>query len=85
MNSAPAGLVAASQAICQPLLETAQPVPADTLFRDDIFKTTCQRIDGKNKARDIQDITPLIVPSAKTFYTYGADHLKHLIKSINER
>jgi len=69
-------LVTASKAICQSLLDTPQPVPADTLFRDDIFKAAGQKLDFKSEVRIIRDITPLIVPSAETLCTYGTNHLE---------
>ncbi|EJT79603.1 hypothetical protein GGTG_04687 [Gaeumannomyces tritici R3-111a-1] len=74
----------ASKALCQSLLEQTQPIPGDTLFRDDIFETTCQKIHNKNEARVIQDITRLIVPSAESLATFGASHLDILVESVNE-
>ncbi|KAL8369545.1 hypothetical protein RB595_000058 [Gaeumannomyces hyphopodioides] len=84
MAKAPLPLPDASKALCQSLLEQTQPVPGDTLFRDDIFETTCQKIHNKNEARIIQDITRLIVPSAESLATFGANHLDILVESVNE-
>lgn len=84
MSKAPLGLASVSQALCRSLLEETQPVPSDTLFRDDIFETTCQKVHSKNEARVIQDITRLIVPSAEGLATYGAGHLDILTESVNE-
>lgn len=70
--------------ICQTLLETVQKVPQDSLFCDDLFKRTCREIEDRNEAMVIQDITRLIVPSAKTLSIYGAGHLDHLIENVNE-
>jgi len=70
--------------ICQTLLETVQKVPQDSLFRDDLFKRTCREIEDRNEAMIIQDVTRLIVPSAKTLSIYGARHLDHLIENVNE-
>lgn len=84
MTKAPLGLAGASQALCRSLLEKTQTVPGDTLFRDDIFETTCQKIHNKNEARVIQDISRLIVPSAESLATFGAKHLDILTESINE-
>jgi len=71
MTSAPpGGLVTASKAICQSPLDMPQPVPADTLFRDDIFKAAGQKLDFKSEVRIIRDITPLIVPSAPLHVRY---------------
>jgi hypothetical protein len=74
----------ASKTICRTLLEKKQTVPADSLFRDDIFESTCQKIQSKNEARVIQDISRLIVPSAETLATCGARDLDILTESVNE-
>ena len=70
--------------LCQMLLKKEQTVPQDSLFRKDIFKKTCRKIEDRNEARVIQDIARLIVPSAETLATYGATHLDHLIEGVNE-
>ncbi|MCJ1385854.1 hypothetical protein MMC17_008978, partial [Xylographa soralifera] len=70
--------------LCQTLLKEEQPVPLDSLFRRDIFKKTCRKIEDRNEARVIQNISRLIVPSAETLATYGAIHLDHLIEGVNE-
>ena len=77
-------MASASQTLCRSLLEKTPPVPSDTLFRDDVFETTCQKIHNKNEARVIQDISRLIVPSAEGFATFGAAHLDILTESVNE-
>ncbi|KAI4125960.1 MAG: hypothetical protein LQ347_005163 [Umbilicaria vellea] len=69
---------------CQTMLDVEQPIPKDSLFGDDLFETTCENIRNRNKARVIQDVARLIVPSAETLTTYGATHLKHLIENVNE-
>ncbi|KAL2187758.1 hypothetical protein L209DRAFT_764600 [Thermothelomyces heterothallicus CBS 203.75] len=81
MTKDPLGIASASQALCQSLREKTQPVPGDTLFRDDIFETTCRKIDHKNEARVIQDITRLIIPLAESLATFGVKHLDILIES----
>ncbi|KAL2165721.1 hypothetical protein VTG60DRAFT_3948 [Thermothelomyces hinnuleus] len=84
MAKDPLGLASASKDLCRSLLEKPQPVPSDTLFRDDVFETTCQKIHNKNEARVIQDISRLIVPSAESLATFGAKHLDILTESVNE-
>ncbi|KAK4664871.1 uncharacterized protein QC763_0075240 [Podospora pseudopauciseta] len=84
MTKAPLGVARASQTLCRSLLEMTPPVPSDTLFRDDVFETTCQKIHNKNEARVIQDISRLIVPSAESLATFGANHLDILVESVNE-
>ncbi|KAH6614625.1 hypothetical protein B0J18DRAFT_304419 [Chaetomium sp. MPI-SDFR-AT-0129] len=49
MTKAPLGLDRTSQALCRSLLEKTPSVPSDTLFRDDVFETTCQKIHNKNE------------------------------------
>lgn len=68
---------------CQRLLHQEQAVPADSLFRDDLFMTTCEKIQNENKARIVKDITWLIVASAETLATYGATELDILIEKVN--
>jgi hypothetical protein len=78
------GIKKASGEFCQTLLCSEQTYPQDSLFRDDLFDTTCQNIRNRNEAMVIRDISLLIVPSAQTLAIYGATHLRHLIESVNE-
>jgi hypothetical protein len=73
-----------SRTLIRGLLEKAQPVPKDSLFRDDLFNSTFRRIRNRNETRVIRDISQLIVPSAEIFATYGAAALDCLIESTNE-
>ena len=66
------------------LLYSEQTVPQDSLFRDDLFDITCEKIRNRNEAMVIRDISPLIVPSAQTLATYGATYLNHLYECVNE-
>jgi hypothetical protein len=84
MDKSDLGITDTSKSLCRILLEKEQTVPRDSLFRDDIFDKACRKIQDKNKARVVQDITRLIVPSAETLATYGATHLDPLIKSVNK-
>jgi len=70
--------------LCQTLLKRDQTVPQNSLFRNDIFKKTCRKIEDRNEARVIQDIAQLIVPSAETLVTYSATNLDDLIEGVNE-
>ncbi|KAG5747619.1 hypothetical protein H9Q70_009703 [Fusarium xylarioides] len=78
------GITDESKSLCRTLLEKEQQTPKDSLFRDDIFEVTCQKLEDRNEGRVIRDITPLIVPSAETLATYGHKELDCLIESINE-
>ncbi|KAL9080534.1 MAG: hypothetical protein Q9159_007580 [Coniocarpon cinnabarinum] len=73
-----------SKSLCRRLLYSEQNVPLDSLFRDDLFEKTCEKIQDRNEVMVIRDISLLIVPSAQTFATYGAKHLDHVSESVNE-
>lgn len=85
MTGAPLGLASPSQAVCRSLFDKIPTLPSDTLFRDEIFKTTLDKIRDKNEARVIQEISRLIVPSAERLATFGAAHLDILTESVNRR
>ncbi|KAH8907664.1 hypothetical protein BR93DRAFT_878487, partial [Coniochaeta sp. PMI_546] len=84
MDKSDLGITQASKALCHDLLVEKQIVPQDSLFRDDIFDSTCRKVEDRNEARVIRDITPLIVPSAEILATHGATKLDCLIESVNE-
>ncbi|EQL33563.1 hypothetical protein, variant 1 [Blastomyces dermatitidis ATCC 26199] len=85
MRKSDLGITDRSKGICKELLERDQPVPKHTLFRDDTFDEFCQRLQGKNESRVIQDISRVIVPSAESLAVDGAKNLKHLVESVNEQ
>ena len=70
--------------LCQALLKEDCTLPQESLFRNDIFRKTCRKLEDRNEARIIRDIACLIVPFAETLATYGAANLDHLIDSVNE-
>ena len=72
------------KSLCKTMLEARQPIPQDTIFRDDFFETACENIRNKNEARVIQDIARLIVPSPETLTMFGAINLQHLIETVDE-
>ncbi len=84
MDKSELGIIDESKTLCQTLLETMQVEPQDSLFRSDIFESTCRKVEDRNETRIIRDITPLIVPPAEILCIYGVSHLKHLIESVNE-
>ena len=65
-------------------LEMDQTLPQDSLFRDDLFQKTCEKVRNRNEAIVIQDIARLIVPSAQNLAIYGAKHLNLLFETVNE-
>ncbi|KAH6699914.1 hypothetical protein BKA61DRAFT_562017 [Leptodontidium sp. MPI-SDFR-AT-0119] len=84
MDKFDGGVGKASRDLCQTLLYTEQTYPQNSLFRDDLFDTTCRKIRNRNETMVIRDISLLIVPSAQTLATYGATNLDPLIESVNE-
>lgn len=78
------GITDASKRHYLALLEAKQTTPNDSLFRDDLFKALCEKIQDRNEAMVIQDITRLIVPSAQNLAIYGDIGLDHLTESVNE-
>lgn len=85
MFESPEGITEDDELLCQRLLIMEQTAPQDTLFRDDLFKLTCRKIQGRNEARVVEDVSPLIAPSAETLATYGATELKDLVFNVDER
>ncbi|OAX78235.1 hypothetical protein ACJ72_07461 [Emergomyces africanus] len=84
MHKSELGITEKNKLLCKDLLDSDQPIPKQTLFRDDTVDEFCQRLQGKNESRVIQDIGRLIVPSAETLAIDGAKDLKHLVESVNE-
>ena len=84
MDKSDLGITDASQSLCRHLLDSEQNVPKDSLFRDDLFETTCRKIQDRNEARIIQDIARLILSSPETLAISGATNLNHLIEGVDE-
>ncbi|KJZ71533.1 hypothetical protein HIM_09071 [Hirsutella minnesotensis 3608] len=84
MDKSDLGLTQQSNDMCCALLSSDGTIPNDSLFRDDLFEQTCRRVEDRNEARIIRDITPFIVPSAEVLCIYGATCLNILIESLNE-
>ncbi|PMD15913.1 hypothetical protein NA56DRAFT_681804 [Hyaloscypha hepaticicola] len=84
MDKSDEGIQKANSDLCQTLLSSKQAYPRDSLFRDDLFDTTCKKTRNRNEAMVVRDILPLIVPSAQNLATYSTYHLNHLIESVNE-
>ncbi|KAK4981245.1 hypothetical protein LTR28_000001 [Elasticomyces elasticus] len=84
MDKSERGITDTSKSLCINLLEEEQTVPLESLFRDDLFETTCRKLRDRNEAMVVRDIALLIVPSAQTLATYGATHLERLTESVNE-
>ena len=54
-----------SREICQQLLTVEHEPPKETIFADDVFETTCDRLRERNEAMVLRDLTPLLVPSVE--------------------
>lgn len=78
------GITDRSKADFQALLNVEQTVPRDSLFGNDLFKSTCEKIQDRNETRVVQDISLLIVPSTEILTTFKAKKLENLIKSVNK-
>ncbi len=69
---------------CKTLLNSEQTVLKDSLFWDDIFKTTCCKVQNRNEPQVIHSISLYIASSVKNLKTLSATQLRCLIKNINE-
>lgn len=69
-------IVGDSKTLCQTLLTTTQTVPQNTLFRDDLFDKTCQKLRNRNVARIVKEYFAIDCSVYQTLATYGADKLK---------
>jgi hypothetical protein len=79
------GVTSSCQDLCRSLLETEQPLPPDSLFREDRFRKTCERLHNENEAKIIRDISPLLVPSVEVLCAYGAEYLEPMVDHLNQR
>lgn len=78
------GITNASTSTYKKMLSEEQAVPKDSLFNDELFEALCQKVQTRNEAMIVQDVTRLIVPSAQNLAICGATHLQFLIESVNE-
>jgi hypothetical protein len=74
-----------STANFQTLLDSEQNPAVNTLFRDDLLDKACRRMEDRNEAMVIQDISRLIVPSAQNMAIFGAEHLEKIIENVTQR
>ncbi|KAK3616043.1 hypothetical protein LTR56_026221 [Elasticomyces elasticus] len=84
MGKHEAGVGDVSKRFHRNLLDTEQPLPENSLFRDDLFDKACQNLQNKNEAKIVQDISRLIVPSAEHLALYGAKDLDILVETVTE-
>jgi hypothetical protein len=79
------GITDASRTLCKSLLEAEQPLPPDSLFRDDRFENTCERLRNENEAKVVRDISPLLVPSVEVLCAHGKKHLESMVDHVNQK
>lgn len=84
MERSQRGITDGSKGLIKVLLDTDQSIHDESLFRDDLFDATCQKLAGKNETRIMLDIMRLIVPSVEILATYDATKLKCLIEGVND-
>ncbi|EEH48492.2 uncharacterized protein PADG_04571 [Paracoccidioides brasiliensis Pb18] len=88
MKEARGGITDESSTLIESSLAMAPTVPENSLFRDDLSDTTCEKVQRGNEARVIRDIGLLIVPSAAILDTRSAftdDQLEKLKPFIDGR
>lgn len=78
------GVSEESRSIIAKLRNTKQPLPECSLFDESLFETTCRSIAGRNEARVVRDITPLLVPSAEQLASRGAIK-QYFVETLDER
>ena len=84
LNDHEEGITTESRTLCQKLLNSAQNLPEDTLFSDELFPRVCEMVKGKKEATVVSYILPQLVPSPKIRALRGASHLKILNETIDE-
>lgn len=78
------GINDTSKQLCQTLLKPISSVPHESWFRQDIFTKTMEKVQDRNEARVIKNITPLIAPSAEDLATLDDSRFDILIENVNE-
>lgn len=73
------------QTFCYYLFKVEQPVPLDSLFRDDRLQETCKRLRYENESKVIRDITPLLVPSVEVLCAMGEEYLGLMIDHASRK
>ena len=69
--------------LCVILLDSEYETSEHSLFQDNSFWITLEKVRSKNKARVVRDIMPSIVPSAELLYTHGVQDLQYLTEEIS--
>lgn len=84
MKDDPGGREPSSIVTCEQLRNEEASVPPESLFADDIFAKTCDNLHGRNEARVIADMRPLIVPSAEALASKRDISMEHLAEAFDE-
>ncbi|KAK0822764.1 hypothetical protein LTR73_009061 [Friedmanniomyces endolithicus] len=82
VEDSPLGISTKSRQECRELLDQGEGggIPEHSLFRDDLFRATCKKIQDKNEARVIQDIT-----SRGAFTQQQLDRVHPVVGDFNDQ
>lgn len=82
MHNSQLGPDPGSRLLCSHLLTCDQPVPDGSHFSDATFERFCQRVQDRNDALILRDVTPLLVPSAENLALHGLNERGCLAESL---
>lgn len=78
------GISRSCKMVCKELLENNnREAPKGTKFDDEVFESTCERLQRQNETAILRKIADLIVPSAEDAIDLGCVKFKHLVESVN--
>ncbi|PTB71093.1 hypothetical protein M440DRAFT_1406836 [Trichoderma longibrachiatum ATCC 18648] len=83
MGMSELGITDGSKQLIRRVSNHEQSTPQGTLFDDETFIDACCNLENKNKARIIQDVSRLLVPSAESLALRNEDY-KRLVESASE-
>ncbi|KAF2862693.1 hypothetical protein K470DRAFT_262574 [Piedraia hortae CBS 480.64] len=74
-----------SAKMCRRLLEHDVAPPAASLFQDELLQYTVRRLEKRNEARVVMDLTRLLVPSAESLAIHHEERqYSYFYETINE-
>lgn len=68
--------------LCTTLLDAKYEPPEHSLFQDDLFWKTINRLRSRSEAKVMRDLTPYIVPSVELLFIRGDSKLEHMMEEI---
>ncbi|KAK8187928.1 uncharacterized protein BKA78DRAFT_319903 [Phyllosticta capitalensis] len=78
------GITFASLLICRNLLDSEESTPTGTLFDNEFFGELCFELRHKSKARLVNDVGRLLVPSAAELRIRGEPSLSILAETVRQ-